>query len=513
MSAGMASEEPAAGETATPKTMCRLCLCEQANGNPVSGDDYVLQLTKKLFYFELFTHEEVKETVCEICKDTVVVFHEFAEQVQRNQHYLRSLKMPIKQERADDDAEWAAEALCEIGANSSNADIEILMEVDGHGQVKEEVHDEGDDSTGESSSDSEPVRKKRKYTPRKPSKGSKIKSEKKLTPPKDSTSPDEREILKHCNLSCDLCGEPQPNFLSLLNHFKHIHNERGYYKCCDKKFFKRCWMIEHIQLHLNPDAFHCALCNKSYSSSAVLKEHTKQVHAAKEDLCITCETCHKQFVSPSHLNAHIQVAHGTVPCPKCPKILASQGSLKKHLIALHGEGEQYVCDVCARVFRSKKCLDNHVKLHLGTRVEDKVQCSMCASWFTDQNCLTKHIKRVHEVSEVPLSCEICGWEAKNQPSLYGHMHRVHAALKYECEFCLKKFKRQHHMKEHVAIHHTGAALYDCKYCEEKFNSKNKLYSHRKIMHPAEYEEDIRKRFLKEDKVLPDPAVVVEEFSV
>ncbi|XP_038121068.1 transcription factor grauzone [Culex quinquefasciatus] len=507
----MASEESAVPGTSAKPMCCRLCLCEHTSGSPISVDDYVLDLAKKLLYFELFTHEDVKETICEICKDTVVVFHEFAEQVQRNQNYLRSLKMPIKQEQPDEDAEWAAEALCEIGANNnSNEDIEMLMDVEGgHVKAEELEEEEEDEDDSEPSSDSEPVRKKRKYTPRKAgSAGKKIKTEKKHTPPKDSTSPDEREILKHCNLSCDLCGESQPNFLSLLNHFKHIHNERGYYKCCDKKFFKRCWMIEHITLHLNPDAFHCALCNKSYSSSAVLKEHTKQVHAAKEDLCITCETCHKQFVSPSHLNAHIQVAHGTVPCPKCPKILASQGSLKKHLVALHGDGEQFVCDVCARVFRSKKCLDNHVKLHLGTRIEDKVQCSMCASWFTDQNCLTKHIKRVHEVSEVPLSCEICGWEAKNQPSLYGHMHRVHAELKYECEFCMKKFKRQHHMKEHVAIHHTGVALYDCQYCEEKFNSKNKLYSHRKSMHPVEYEEDARKRFLKEDKVLPDPSASV-----
>lgn len=60
----------------------------------------------------------------------------------------------------------------------------------------------------------------------------------------------------------------------------------------------------------------------------------------------------------------------------------------------------------------------------------------------------------------------------------------------------------------MAIHHTGVALYDCQYCEEKFNSKNKLYSHRKSMHPVEYEEDARKRFLKEDKVLPDPSASV-----
>uniref|UniRef100_A0A1Q3F2P5 Putative transcription factor grauzone n=1 Tax=Culex tarsalis TaxID=7177 RepID=A0A1Q3F2P5_CULTA len=503
---------------ASTSKSCGLCLCRNTSITPVTPEeDAMRQKVDKVFYFQVVRQRGVPTLICEKCRETVDGFFEYAEQVMRNQQFLRSTLVPsgsgsipddsggtvegtppIKQEyikNEPDETEWVGvDNYCETRLQGE------VVQPD-QDWVLDDGEDDGTDSTSEGEEDEEgaefveDVKPKRKYKKRKDrlkaKKPKTIKQERELDNP-----PIDKLVLQHYKLTCDLCAEPLQDFTELRKHYKYVHNEQGYLKCCNKKIYKKCWMIEHIQLHLNPDAFHCELCNKSYSSSKVLKEHTKEVHAPEENRHFKCETCHKPFVSNAHRNAHIMVAHGSVPCPQCPKILASQGSLKKHLVAMHGDGEQHVCDVCARVFRSKQCFETHVKGHLGTRLENKVQCSVCSVWLTDKYCLTKHMRRMH-VEESSLSCELCGKQVRNQDALNCHMRRAHTESRYECDMCKKKFKRPHHMREHIAIHHTGEDIYSCNHCSERFNTKNKQYLHRKTVHPVEFEEEVRKRMMKD----------------
>lgn len=538
---------------------CRLCLGQNPESMPMTlEDEEFRRKIDKIFYFRVARNQDIPVVVCDACKSTVSGFYDYAEQVQKNQEFLRTALVPtssassleivasyesleagesgglIKMEyvvkKEPDDGEWMGlDTYCEatIGADqatpkedkekvATNDDkidqkwtsLDVYEEAIKDDCYEEDDDDEEDgDDSEESDTDEKPdledadymevLKRKRKYKPRKEtSKKSKKEKDQKAKSKSDSPPIDEL-VLQHYKLSCDLCSEPLEDFTELRKHYKYVHDEQGYLKCCNKKIFKKCWMVEHIQLHLNPDAFHCDICNKSYSSSKVLKEHTKEVHSPNESRPFKCETCLKPFVSNAHLNAHIMVAHGSVPCPQCPKLLASQGSLKKHLVAMHGDGEQHVCEVCARVFRSKQCFDTHVKAHLGTRTENRVQCSMCSVWLTDKYCLTKHIRRMHVQPEVALSCELCGKQVRNQDGLNCHMRRAHTESRFECEMCHKKFKRPHHMREHIAIHHTGENLYGCNHCAERFNTKNKQYMHRKTAHPIEWEEEMRRRVMKD----------------
>ncbi|XP_058463708.1 transcription factor grauzone-like [Malaya genurostris] len=534
---------------------CRLCLRQKSDTIPVKmEDDELRQKIDRIFYFQVIRNHGAPSMICNSCEQTVIMFYEYAEQVLKNQQFLRSTLVPstsstslsitsskestgldtnvddssIKLEYAvkkePDETEWVAvDTYCEttIGTMQSNSEelstvphvdgIDIDYKIDSDWKMNDSAEEEDDDESDDSQSDAdddwndgeesmEETKPKRKYTPRKYKKplnaaNKPEKKERKQREKADGPSIDEL-VLEHYKLSCDLCAEPLEDFTDLRKHYKYVHDQPGYLKCCNKKIFKKCWMVEHIQLHLNPDAFHCDICNKSYSSSKVLKEHTKEVHSPNENRPFKCETCLKPFVSHAHLNAHVMVAHGSVPCPQCPKVLASQGSLKKHLVAMHGDGEQYVCDVCARVFRSKQCFDTHVKGHLGTRLENKVQCSVCSVWLTDKYCLTKHVRRMHVAPDLPLSCELCGKQVRNQDALNCHMRRTHTESRFECDICHKKFKRPHHMREHVAIHHTGEDLYGCNHCPDRFNTKNKQYMHRKTVHPVEWEEEMRKRIMK-----------------
>nr|XP_019933142.2 transcription factor grauzone-like [Aedes albopictus] len=523
---------------------CRFCLSRNDSSGPLTVEDGDFRRkVDRIFFFRVARNQDIPTMVCGVCKATVAGFYDYAKQVQKNQEFLRTALVPtsstnsvevvasyetveiedndglVKMEyvvkKEPDDSEWMGlNTYCEatIGADRLS-DGEVKVDVRAKrdpewtpmDMFQEVDDDDEEDDSYDSDSDTKPYLEEGEYVeevkPKRKKFKPKLGSAKKTKQDGRDRKPNEPTIdelvLQHYKLSCDLCSEPLEDFTELRKHYKYVHDEQGYLKCCNKKIFKKCWMVEHIQLHLNPDAFHCDICNKSYSSSKVLKEHTKEVHSPNESRPFKCDVCLKPFVSNAHLNAHIMVAHGSVQCPQCPKVLASQGSLKKHLVAMHGDGEQHVCDVCARVFRSKQCFDTHVKGHLGTRTENRVQCSMCSVWLTDKYCLTKHVRRMHIQPEVALACELCGKQVRNQDALNCHMRRAHTESRFACDICHKKFKRPHHMREHVAIHHTGEALYGCNHCPERFNTKNKQYMHRKTAHPVEWEEEMRKRVMKD----------------
>ncbi|XP_058828726.1 zinc finger protein 558-like [Topomyia yanbarensis] len=519
-----------------PDGSCNLCLSRKAAGSP--EDKQLRMKIDRIFYFEIFRYQDGVALICDACKLTVNAFYEFSEQVRDNQQILRSTALPTTSSASEESkTQLVAEALIKLecsveeeqpyetewvdvssklvttlgadetrGVNQTDAKKDHAWSYPDIDEAEED--DDGADSdwlsdTGDEKPPAVALPKpKRKYTIRKKSAPKKETIQAKCNEKESSEGggtglSDEDMVLQHFNLACDLCAKPLEDFTDLREHFKDVHEQLGYINCCNKKIFKKCWMVEHLQVHLNPDAFHCVLCKKSYSSSRVLKDHIKEVHATDEKRLLQCDVCLKRFASKRHLNAHSTMAHGSYPCPQCAKVLASQGSLKHHIFTQHGEGQQFICDICARVFRSKRCLETHVKGHLGTRQEDKVQCTVCAVWFTNKYQLTKHMNRIHIEPDKMLECNICGKQLRNREALNGHMNRTHTESRFECEFCFKKFRRPHHMREHVAIHHTGEDLYGCDYCPERFNSKNKQYTHRKTVHPLEFEEELRKRLMKD----------------
>ncbi|XP_052894902.1 zinc finger protein 729-like [Anopheles moucheti] len=531
--------------------VCHLCLSGEINDLNALNDQELIVKIGRVFYFTLTPLLQSSGLICGTCKTTIEEFYWYAEQVARNQEQLRDKILPsLRKENPQEKIEHSTENNDSLIADplsnevkleafaESNDDSMTIDEANDNWMLKEE-RDDGSTSDSEteqlpaqnipSLSKNEQIAEEPVQVKSEPMKDPSTQNvqtvstneeiEEEPTPAAQNvrieTSDPQNEgeqssndqttkltpeqlVLQHYKLTCDLCSAPLNDFADLHKHYKLTHKVTGYLRCCNRAIHKKCWMIEHLQLHLNPDTFRCEQCAKSYSSSKVLKEHMKEVHASATERSFPCTTCRKAFVSRSHLNAHIMVAHGTVPCTQCEKVLSSQGSLRKHLVAVHGEGEKHVCEVCARVFRSKQCFDSHRKEHEGRRLEDKVQCELCMMWLMNKYCLTKHMRRKHTQPEGgEVVCETCGKHAPNPEALKHHIRRVHSESRFECEWCHKKFNRPHHMREHIAIHHTGEELYGCQHCSERFNTKNKLYAHRKTVHPQEFAGELRKRRLIE----------------
>lgn len=65
------------------------------------------------------------------------------------------------------------------------------------------------------------------------------------------------QIKEFVNLICDICKSSTQfnSFKELQEHFNSEHNQRGYVECCDKKFYRKDRLMNHITNHIYPDAF------------------------------------------------------------------------------------------------------------------------------------------------------------------------------------------------------------------------------------------------------------------
>lgn len=65
------------------------------------------------------------------------------------------------------------------------------------------------------------------------------------------------QIKEFVNLVCDICKTSTQfnSFKELQEHFNAEHNQRGYVECCDKKFYRKDRLMNHITNHIYPDAF------------------------------------------------------------------------------------------------------------------------------------------------------------------------------------------------------------------------------------------------------------------
>ena len=62
-------------------------------------------------------------------------------------------------------------------------------------------------------------------------------------------------VAQHMKLKCEICEEEFVNFHKLKVHFSKIHQTKGYVTCCKKRLISRSLLIDHLNLHLDPNYF------------------------------------------------------------------------------------------------------------------------------------------------------------------------------------------------------------------------------------------------------------------
>lgn len=113
--------------------------------------------------------------------------------------------------------------------------------------------------------------------------------------------------------------------------------------------------------------------------------------------------------------------------------------MKMHILKVHERIDQRICDVCAKVFKTKEGFQDHMKTqHMGIE-EPRVQCTFCGAWLKNRGTLNKHM---HIHTDSPEVCDICHKIKPTRTALNHHKRLVHGDASFHCTICKKTFKRQ-----------------------------------------------------------------------
>ncbi|ETN66449.1 hypothetical protein AND_001765 [Anopheles darlingi] len=465
-----------------------------------------------LFFFEIIASDSLPVHVCDACESAVTDFHSYCKQVEANQKRLHETIQdePTSVENDTTEPTYDTEFLdCELRGESPHSpdggDIETQKSVANDAMMlmiscqkaleksddepvislKQEAESESElESESEPDAERQPDEEDRTY---KPSTIVKTRTR------READRKADQEIKKFYKLECEICSIAQSDFTKLLAHYQSQHGTRGYMRCCNKQFFYRHAIVEHIENHRGD--IRCEICLKTYKTRRYLALHFAKSHGSEEDRPYKCATCGSSFPKAYLLRAH-ESLHVQETCPICKKVLSSNHALKVHISQMHTNDTHHICATCGKTFRTKISMDRHMKEHLGLPCEEKVQCAQCNKWFHGKHNLKKHVRFKHtEVGQL-FRCEICQHESPNSRALSYHKQRVHVEENFACEYCGKRFKRKLYLREHVASH-TGNPLYTCNICGLKFNSHANHFTHRKTKHPVEWEAQRRLKSAQE----------------
>ncbi|GAB0094665.1 hypothetical protein DMENIID0001_099870 [Sergentomyia squamirostris] len=272
---------------------------------------------------------------------------------------------------------------------------------------------------------------------------------------KETSEENQRKIEEFFKMDCNICEKSFVKLRDLEIHYRKIHNRKGYVVCCNVKFNRPSKILEHLDLHMNPEAFKCDECGKSFKNKEGLRFHKSNSHTPAELHKYKCTVCGKTFMSlkrfKKHKYVHISEEEKSHICPHCSKAFAYESNLSSHIRHMHDKTIYHVCEICAKMFKSKHVFVQHQKTH-NEEITPKLPCSICGKAFKYQEQLRRHMKRHNEAGEV-FRCHFCNKESPNSLALYKHIKCVHLKeKKHKCSLCSAAFKTVAVLREHLITH-------------------------------------------------------------
>lgn len=235
----------------------------------------------------------------------------------------------------------------------------------------------------------------------------------------------------------------------------------------------------------------CPLCNKLYSSQALVREHIKAVHAMGNGRTV-CELCGVS-VGTKSLQQHMKIKHDPsyvrpkpkskklYTCPHCKDFRATSYSrFFRHRIKAHKDADKQ-CPHCDQKFAMMGELNRHIKfVHEGLQ-QETAACPQCGKSVTKKN-MAAHVRMVHDKIRKH-SCELCGRTFLTKFTLKQHIetHKPSGQrdTKFLCAFCGKGFMNKTHYTDHLNTH-TGARPHVCTVCNKTFRCSPALAKHKEL---------------------------------
>lgn len=181
--------------------------------------------------------------------------------------------------------------------------------------------------------------------------------------------------------TCHVCGKGFLRPDALKKHLQCYHGNVKAFRCkiCDKML--KGHLPQHMKTHQNEKPHGCAQCGSSFSQRSQLVVH-QRIHSGERPyrcqvilnkscckvffliLFFSSQVCWQAFAHSGVLKLHIRKHTGEKPY-KCLICVENETSfsqlphLKKHMQAIHGKENPYMCSVCNVFYKTKVELQNH----------------------------------------------------------------------------------------------------------------------------------------------------------